>query len=309
MTNKLLLKAVEKRSNIPALEHILVKNKIGYATDLDVQVSAPVDLVDGLYYHKHFAAGLTNPSTEHKADIFPIFTPQDVTAKVYINEAEFFEALNFVAYGMSKEETRFYLMGVFFDHVNSCMVATDGHRLYKAKLSGLTLPHSFILPAKAVALLLAARPKKAEKRKIFIECIGETRTRIFLHDKIVIEALNIDGKFPEYERVIPKDVEGGNKITLNYAAWVKGFKTAKTASNQKHIPYGNKGFDIGGGEYLKFSGTSVGIPDGVGFNGRYVLDIMNAYGLPEITLVQADNLSPAKFESGNLLTVVMPMRV
>src|SRR5208337_3883291 len=111
---------------------------------------------------------------------------------------------------ISTEETRYYLNGIYLHAAESDgtkvlrAVATDGHRLARVEEpipEGAGAMPGVIIPRKTVA----------ELRKLLEEVSGEvgialSDTRIQFHvDGITLTSKLIDGTFPEYERVIPRD--------------------------------------------------------------------------------------------------------
>ena len=126
-------------------------------------------------------------------------------------------------FAMSTEETRYYLNGVYF-HVASesgkrvlRTVATDGHRL--AQIDE-TLPENFvempgvIVPRKTVGELRAIL--ESEDKTISVS-VSETKIR-FLNSSMTLTSKVIDGSFPDYTRVIPKENNKKMEVDANYFA-------------------------------------------------------------------------------------------
>ena len=124
---------------------------------------------------------------------------------------------------MSTEETRYYLNGVYF-HVadnSECRVlravATDGHRL--AQVDG-NLPDNFedmpgvIVPRKTGGELRAILESNEETISV---SVSETKIR-FLNSSMTLTSKVIDGSFPDYTRVIPKDNDKKMEVDANYFA-------------------------------------------------------------------------------------------
>lgn len=247
MLTKALLKVIKKRTTIPVLSTIRVKDGIATGTDMDFYVHVPVkgfnkeDGDEDLTYHTAgFDKGIFIKSESPANDFPELKTKGDVIGKTTL-KAEHLDAFKWVMLAASKEETRYYLNGVYFD--KDTIVATDGHRLHsfaheikwgreeEAKpKKGLTksrkkaepapepkpeVKPGNILPTKACTLML--------------ELVKETKAKevtILFHDNLtftinvgvaVLDGKLIDGTFPDWRRVVPKKDTLKGKTTLNNA--------------------------------------------------------------------------------------------
>lgn len=148
----------------------------------------------------------------------------ETSATIKINVNQLRAGLSFCAVAMSKEESRHYLRGVFFDkRINEPLqlVATDGHRLHKYTIE---LPEgwnhaefNFIMPKNDVATWIKAL---AGLSKINFEALmefNEAGYTITLPNA-VLSGVGIDGKFPDYSRVIPNISEENPAIWSGFMA-------------------------------------------------------------------------------------------
>ncbi|MBX8803458.1 DNA polymerase III subunit beta, partial [Ochrobactrum sp. MR28] len=129
-------------------------------------------------------------------------------------------ALNLVSFAISTEETRYYLNGIYW-HVTGIMedallgaVATDGHRLAFHKMPmpeelSTDMP-GVIIPRRTINLLPALAAGDGD---VFIE-LNSNKIRFTFADGTVLSSKLIDGTFPEYERVIPRNNENVFKIDV-----------------------------------------------------------------------------------------------
>jgi DNA polymerase III subunit beta len=108
---------------------------------------------------------------------------------------------------MSDEETRYYLRGVNFceESGSFVLVATDGHRLAHVATESAYAGPPVIMPAPAVKLALAlgftdARLALSEKR-VQLSCDG-----------FALTTKAVDGTFPDYTRILPKDLTGASTV-------------------------------------------------------------------------------------------------
>jgi len=227
-------------------------------------------------------------------------------------------------FAVSTEETRYYLNGIYLNAVKGAdgpmlrSVATDGHRL---ALASVLLPEGgdgmpgVIVPRKAVAeirkLLDGAGPVQID--------LSETKLRISAGGTVISTKL-IDGTFPDYARVIPD----GNKLTLEIAAseLAAAADRVATIGSEGHaikltLEGGNcnlSAHDSNGGsssEDMECGWTGPALE--IGFNGRYLTDIIQAAGADCLRLRLLDAGSPCLISDttqneADRCFVLMPMR-
>ncbi|MDF7674777.1 DNA polymerase III subunit beta [Acetobacteraceae bacterium ESL0709] len=230
-------------------------------------------------------------------------------------------------FAMSNEETRYYLNGIYF-HIGSRdkektlrAVATDGHRLalFDAELpAGIKTMPGVILPRKTVA----------ELRKLLDEDDAEVNvalsdTRIqFKIASVMLTSKLIDGTFPEYERVIPRN----NKRKLRISKQALGVAIGRVAAisqersrpiklsvGQNHLTLTATSPDQGMAqeELDENSVTYEAEPLEIGFQARYLTDITDQIDA-EAEFSLADSASPTLIQDTqepSALFVLMPIRV
>lgn len=228
-------------------------------------------------------------------------------------------------FAISTEETRYYLNGIFLhatasNELNALRaVATDGHRLARVEVplpEGAASMPGVIVPRKTVAELR----KLADETTDSIEIeLGETRIR-FSFDGVVLTSKLIDGTFPDYEVVIPKDNDKILQVNCReFAAAVDRVSTISTEKSRAiklSLASGVltlSAFSAENGaatEELEvaYDDTSMEI----GFNSRYLLDITQQIEGDDARLTLSDPASPTVVSDGandSALYVLMPMRV
>jgi DNA polymerase-3 subunit beta len=254
------------------------------------------------------------------ADEFP--TVEDIQAGqlIEIDQEALKRLIDRTCFSMAQQDVRYYLNGMLLatggQHLRA--VATDGHRLAlcELELAGEALEErQVIVPRKGV---LELQKLMTGEGALKIE-LGSNHIRIQL-EHILFTSKLIDGRFPEYERVIPK--ESSNLVTANREALRDALKRMKILSNEKfhgirlmirdsgvtmraHNPEQEEAeeeLDVG------YSGEDIEI----GFNVKYLLDALDATQSEEVTLSVQDSGSsclirePGKEDSK---FVVMPMRL
>lgn len=244
-------------------------------------------------------------STLPAAD-FPTLGEDSFDAEFELDIAALFAP---VAFAISTEETRYYLNGVFFKGGQSVAVATDGHRL--ARHTGPELPefHGVIVPRKTVGLLPKGKVQVA---------VSQQKIRI-VSDDVRLTSKLIDGTFPDYERVIPKNNE--HVVTVDRDALMKASDRVSTVSSERgravkfSIAPGSIALAVAAGEASandEVEAEYSGEPIDIGFNAAYVRDVLNVLPGGPVKLALADGGSPGLVTSDGfegLTLVCMPMRV
>lgn len=230
-------------------------------------------------------------------------------------------------FAISSEETRYYLNGIYFHapdglerHEGLRAVATDGHRLARLSLprpEGAEGMPGLILPRKLVEEL--GKVAGADGEAMFEVACSPTKIRFARGDNVLTSKV-IDGTFPDYARVIP--TANPNRATVAGADFASAVDRVNTVSNTR-------------GRAVRCAFTAAGIhlsqrdPDSgesndevdatldgdgveIGFNGKYLDELLGVLKAETVEIALADPGSPAVFtRKGDdaLLVVLMPMRV
>ena len=148
-----------------------------------------------------------------EADNFPLSNENMESKDFEIDARQLLKLLNKAKISISNDETRHYLNGIYLHKTNLenksflTGVATDSHRLSSSSLeiNSKTDFESIILPKKTIFQLISLLEQKASTIKI-----SNTKSKIqFKMDRAVLISKVIDGRFPDYSKVVPKD---NNKI-------------------------------------------------------------------------------------------------
>ena len=121
--------------------------------------------------------------------------------------------LKAVSYAMAQKDIRYYLQGVYIEAngAETRLVSTDGHRLHMViqEQSGAVVePVSFIMPADMVKKCLTVKASKADTRPKILITYDQGKISARLPDGSEIVQFALDGKFPDYRRIIPA-LDGG----------------------------------------------------------------------------------------------------
>lgn len=258
-------------------------------------------------------------------DDFPVIAEDDLQHRFVITADECKALIEKTRFAISTEETRYYLNGVYL-HATSDdgasvlrAVATDGHRLARIQIGlpeGAENMPGVIVPRKTIAELLKLLEEGVQKIEI---SLSDTKIRFVCGEAVLLSKL-IDGTFPDYDRVIPSgndkimEVDGkpftaavdrvsvisseksrGIKLAIDNGALVLSATSAEqgSASESLDVKYGAE-------------------PVEIGFNSRYLLDMMAQIEGDAVQFVFADSQSPALVRDPadvGALYVIMPMRV
>lgn len=224
-------------------------------------------------------------------------------------------------FSMANQDVRYYLNGMLFETDSGMLrsVATDGHRLAMSNCyieQPSLAQRQVIVPRKGVVELL--RLLEDEETEVAV-AIGANHIRIETKG-IVFTSKLVDGRFPDYRRVLPS---GGDKIVVADRGLLRqAFGRASILSNEK---FRGVRLNLSSGELcitatnpeqeqaeevieVDYQGEDLEI----GFNVSYLLDVLNNVDDHQISFTLADSNSSALIEPHNdesCCYVVMPMRL
>lgn len=262
-----VVNVVERRHTLPVLANLLVRVNDGQlaltGTDLEVEMvarTAVEDAQDGeitIPARKLFDIVRALPdgsrvTISHSSDKvtvqagrsrfslatlpandFPSLDEVDATEQVSVPEAALKELLERTAFAMAQQDVRYYLNGLLFDLRDDTLrcVATDGHRLALCETS-LGQEHAgkrqIIVPRKGVQEL--QRLLEGGDRQIELE-LGKGHIRV-KRDDVTFTSKLIDGKFPDYEAVIP--IGADREVKIDREALRASLQRASILSNEKY---------------------------------------------------------------------------
>lgn len=224
-------------------------------------------------------------------------------------------------FSMALQDVRYYLNGLLLEieSGNVRAVATDGHRLALATVaieSGPTEPRQVIVPRKGVQELL--RLLSTGPESVTLE-LGANHVRLGLGDLRFTSKL-IDGRFPDYQRVIPE--LNDSPVRLSREALRQALGRVSILSNEK---YRGVRFSVAADQLRVQSNNpeqeeaeeELGVSYGgaevdIGFNASYMLDALGAIEQPEVEVYLTDGSSSALVRGEGVEDcryVVMPMRL
>ncbi len=256
---------------------------------------------------------------------FPVLSGGDLPFAFTLTAAELKSLIDRTRFAISTEETRYYLNGIYLHAASTPngdvlrAAATDGHRLARAEI---TLPEG----AAGMPGVIVPRKTVTEIRKLIDEIDGEitvslseTKLRFAFGDAVLTSKL-IDGTFPDYERVIPADNDKLLDVDVKAFAGavdrVSAISTEKSRAIKLSLEKGALTLSASSPE----SGSAVeeieaaydAAPLEIGFNSRYLLDILAQVEGEVAHFAMADAASPTvvrDIAANGAVYVLMPMRV
>jgi len=347
---------VEKKNTMPILANVLIE-KHGLdlrfvATDTEMQISTTAQLGSGnndiaitvsarklidvlralpessevsLSFQARKAsitAGKSRVSLQTMAaEEFPqVLVQEAFSHQISVPQQAFRQLLSMVAYAMAQQDIRYYLNGMLLvtDGHQLKLVATDGHRLaYCAIDLDQEMPRQdLIIPRKTVVEWM--RLLQDVEDPITLE-FGQQRLRARFGGIELVSKL-IEGKFPDYERVIPQGLE--RIATIDRALFASSLQRASIVTTEKFK-----------GVRLRFDQDTLSIQTNnaeqeeavdemaidyqadstdIGFNVQYLLEVLNHLKTEHICIALRDGSASALItvpDNQHFKYVVMPMRI
>lgn len=258
------------------------------------------------------------------AEEYPIFPSYSGDHFLKIDSDVLKDMIDKTIYSISNDETRYHLNGVYFEQKGEqgyTMVATDGHRLC---LVNRDIPSAQIITQGQGVII----PRKGlhEIKKLLESLSGEFELAIdgsqliVRKDSTTLMIRLIEGKYPNYHQFIP--VKLTQKIRINREAFLRSLKLVSLLANHKSkavtLSLSNGRMEIASNNpELGDAKEEIDVGyDGkdmkIGFNAKYITDVLNAISDEEVDLEINDNLSPGLMRPHNdqsYTCVVMPMRI
>ena len=258
----------------------------------------------------------TLPATE-----FPLIDKIKNARKFSVQEKALHNLIERTAFAMAQQDVRYYLNGLMLEPAGGILraVATDGHRLAMCELAvdvGEGSDQQVIVPRKGVQEL--HRLLEQKEADIQVE-IGSNHIRIST-DELRFTSKLIDGRFPDYTRVMPKNAD--KRLHINRDQLRQALTRTSILSNEKYR-----------GIRLELSENNIKIqahnPEQeeaveeldarydneamvIGFNVTYLLDVLNVIDTDEVEVFLSDGNSSIlinKPAATDCRYVVMPMRL
>jgi DNA polymerase III subunit beta len=347
---------IERRHTLPILSNVLIEHgsgELGFlATDIEIQITARaaigergearaitvgarklLDILRALpeggevtlqQQDKRLLvkAGKSRFSLQTlPAEDFPrLATPAGETARFSVPQKALRHLVGMVQYAMAQQDIRYYLNGLLMvvEDQRLKLVATDGHRLaYGAMAVESTLPRQEVIVPRKTVIELGKLLSDGDEA---VEIELSAAQAAFRFSGIELVSKLVDGKFPDYGRVIPTQHKNALRVgrevlrqALLRAAilsnekfrgvrWVLTDASLKIVSSNAEQEEAQEELDV------DYKGEALDI----GFNVNYLLDVLNNVGGSEVECLFGDASSSTLFQfeaEPEFRYVVMPMRI
>jgi len=261
--------------------------------------------------------------TGHNADDYPELPVLEETTSFELASSILAAGITKTVFATGNDELRPAMGGVFFDIMPDYMtfVATDAHKLvrYRRNDAKSGISTSFIIPRKPLNVL---------KNLLVIEDVTvqveyNVTNAAFAYDGVKLYSRLIEGRYPAYDAVIPKD--NPNKLTVDRSLFISSVKRLSPFANQsthqvrlrisgqellmnaEDIDYSNEGVE-------RLACTYSGDDMEIGFNSRFLLEMVNNLESTDILFelagpTRAGIIVPANHDNAdeNILMLVMPV--
>jgi len=232
-------------------------------------------------------------------------------------------------YSMSTDDTRPHLAGALFEGDGKVvrMVTTDGHRLSKAehRIADGMLNFAMLVPNKGIAELKrviedAKADKKSDDGAVTIGVASAGGNAFFRREGVQLSVKLADEQFPPYAKVIPAQQD--RRVVVSRAALAEALRRISLVASDKSggvrlgvepgvLKITSENPDVGeGSEELDVD--FAGDPVTIGFNAKYVLDVLGALSADDVALELSGELDPGVIKpvnGGDFVGVIMPMRI
>jgi DNA polymerase-3 subunit beta len=260
--------------------------------------------------------------TGHKSDEFPQKPTIEDATTVKVNSEVLKSAFLKTLFATGNDELRPVMSGVFCELSpdDLTFVATDAHKLVRYKRSDATADtvSSFILPKKPLNQLKNVLPDDAE-----VVINYDQTNAFFAYENVNLICRLIDGKYPNYDAVIPKD--NPNKLTIERSPFINAIRRVALYANQstnqvrlrisgKELTLSAEDIDYANEAKERLTCSYEGEDMEIGFNSKFLLDMLNNIDAPNIKIeMSAPNRAGILLpvdpdnEHEDILMLVMPV--
>jgi len=266
---------------------------------------------------------ITLPSVE-----FPIIPTLKNKPEISLSLKDLSKSISQVAFASTQDEGRPALTGVLIKTTKDglILVATDGYRLSLKEIKGikglekLSKHKEILIPSRALIEVGKIIGENKEDNDLGMSISKENNQVIFSTPNVEVISRLIEGKFPDFERIIPN--KNTTKITVDTESFFQAVKSAsifaRESSNIIQFEINNSQMEIisnspqVGENKIKLEVKTEGKGGKIAFNSRYLLDLLNNLNSELLTFEMSSSLNPGVFKPADdksYLHIIMPIRV
>lgn len=350
-------KAISPNNTLPVLNNILIKaegKKLYFSsTNLEIAISCSIDadvrsegaITVPAKLFTSYVSFLTdekvelnliegtslsiNSSSSHtkikciSADEFPLIPKVEKGQEITLKVNDLYSSINETVFAASSNTSRPVLSGVLFLCVGETMklVATDSYRLAEKSLKPIKKPEEdvyAIIPSRTM-VELAKIIGKAEGKEIKIN-VSKNQI-LFSVDGIELISRLIEGKFPDYEKIIPKESKTKIEVSIeDLALTLKRVSLfARENNNSVKLSVTNDGKMLVSSDETKVGEEKAelnikieGENNKISLNAQYLLDVLTYLGDDKVALSMNDKSSPAVInpvKDEDYVYIIMPLKI
>jgi len=256
------------------------------------------------------------PTLNKKPDL--IFSSQDLAG-----------AINQVCFAAGQDEARPALTGILIKVKKDglLLVATDGYRLSLKKIKEtkglekiLDKQKELLIPSRALIEVGKIINDSNQEEQLGLSITPQNNQIIFSNKNLEIISRLIEGKFPDFEKIIPD--KNSTKITIDTESFFQAVRTAaifaRESANIIKLDFKNNQVELSsnspqvGENKIKLEVKMDGKGGKIAFNYRYLLEFLNSVKSELITLEMNTSLDPGVFkqaDDASFLHIIMPIRI
>lgn len=284
-----------------------------------------IELLEGKNNLKLTCGSINFTLLIYTSEEFPHLQFKSNSNEFKLNTFQILEMINKTSHAISNDETRLFLSGIFFQEIDGKLraVATDGFRLalVETELSANkieALINGIIVPKKGVAELKKIAESYPDQEVTI--SVDESFIYINANDKYLLAIRLIAKDYLKYQAIIPKKTN--NFADIERAAFLNAVRRIKIMANERSngvkLILRNGEMTVAanhpslGDAFEQFPITYSGPEFEIGFNAKYLMDILTIFGDEEVRMEFNNELSPALIRSAknhNYLCIVMPLKL
>ena len=264
----------------------------------------------------------------HSGEEFPKIPEISGGESLKLNSSILYRALDKTIFATGNDELRPVMNGVLCEMSSSdiTFVATDAHKLVRYKRTDIKMDKSasFIIPKKPLSLLKGSLPEKEKEFEVEIH-YNESNV-FFSFETTDLVCRLVDGKYPNYDAVIPKDNQ--NKLNINRLAFLNCIKRVSIFSNKtthqvrlkvtgSELQVSAEDLDFANEANERLTCQYDGEDMEIGFNSRFLIEMLTNLDTDDVLielsapnkagLLSHDNGGKKINEGEDLLMLVMPV--
>ncbi len=255
------------------------------------------------------------------AEFPPVVTIEKNEAAL-VDKEKFASALSSVLFSAATEEGRPTLTGIKIKEIGeeTLLAATDGYRLSTRKI---VLPlkkfAEAVIPARTLAEVLKMMHDEKEEKTVYIGKAGDNQVGFIVGDTVITTRL-LDGEYPNFDRIIPKNFT--TRVLIEKEPFARAVRSAaifaKDNANIVRMVLDNQKITVSanapqvGESKVELDANIDGDGGEIAFNSRFLVEFLANLAEPEFVFEMTGALNPGVFKlakDDSFLHIIMPVRV